>query len=138
MLLGRDRERHELDRLLDGARSSRSGILVLAGEVGIGKTSLLDHADDQARGAGLPTLRLGGLDRASAAALVGDTVADRLYGATGGNPLALLELAPEASRLAEIPLDAPAPVVSSVARGFVSRAASLPERTRRALVLAAA
>src|SRR5439155_4988453 len=91
-----------------------------------------------ADGAGLPTLRLGGLDRSSAAALVGDTVADRLYGATGGNPLALLELAPEASRLAEIPLDAPAPVVSSVARGFVSRAASLPERTRRALVLAAA
>src|SRR5438445_956330 len=258
MLLGRDRERHELDRLLDGARSSRSGVLVLAGEVGIGKTSLLDHADDQARGAGMRVLRargiesearvpfagllellrpalgslgaipepqaaalesalalrpgsaqdrfavgaatlsllaayaeedplaalvddahwldgssadallfavrrlvadpiavvlavregspslvdgagltmmrLAGLDREAAAELVGDAAADRLYGATAGNPLALLELAPEASRLAEVPLDAPAPVVSSVARGFVRRAASLPEPTRRALV----
>jgi DNA-binding CsgD family transcriptional regulator len=86
----------------------------------------------------LPTIHLDGLDRESAAALVGAASADRLYAATGGNPLALLELAPEAARFADIPLDTPAPVVSSVAHGFVRRASALPDETRRALLLAAA
>jgi DNA-binding CsgD family transcriptional regulator len=262
MLLGRDRERRELDAALAGARLNKSAVLVVAGEVGIGKTTLLEHAAEQARAAGmrvlrargiesearvpfagllellrpaltaldripepqaaalegalalrpasaqdrfavgaatlsllaahseeapvavlvddahwldgssadallfairrlvadpiavlvavrdgepsfvdgaqLPILQLGGLDRDTAAALVGAVAVDRLYAATAGNPLALLELAPEAARLAEIPLDAPAPIVGRVARGFVRRAASLPERTRRALLLAAA
>src|SRR5205085_9149644 len=86
----------------------------------------------------LPTLLVRGLDREAAAALVGDVAVDRLYAATGGNPLALLELAPEAAQLAEIPLDTPAPMVGRLARGFVGRAALLPQQTRRALVLAAA
>ena len=59
-------------------------------------------------GASLPTLHLGGLDRDAAAALVGEEAVDRLYAATAGNPLALLELAPEAARLADLPIDAPA------------------------------
>jgi DNA-binding CsgD family transcriptional regulator/RecA/RadA recombinase len=262
MLVGRDRERQELDAALAGARLNRSAVLVVAGEAGIGKTTLLEHASEQARasgmrvltargiesearvpfagllellrpalpaldripapqaaalegalalrpataqdrfaigaatlsllaahaedapvaaliddahwldgssadallfamrrlladpiavivavrddepsfvdGAQLPVLNLAGLDREAAAALVGDVAVDRLYAATGGNPLALLELAPEAAQLAEIPLDTPAPMVGRVARGFVSRAASLPQRTRRALVIAAA
>jgi len=262
MLLGRDRERQELEAVLAGGRLNRSGVLVLTGESGIGKTALLDHAAALAGEAGmrvlrargiesearvpfaglhellrpalgslgripdpqaaalagalalrpstaqdrfaigaatlsllaafaedaplaaliddahwldassadallfavrrlvadpvavvlavregepslvdnaqLPTIPLGGLDRDAAAELVGDTAAERLYAATAGNPLALLELAPEASRLAEIPLDTPAPVVTSVASGFVRRADALPEETRRALVLAAA
>jgi DNA-binding CsgD family transcriptional regulator len=262
MLVGRDRERQELDAALAGARLNRSTVLVVAGEAGIGKTTLLEHASEQARGSGmrvlnargiesearvpfagllellrpalpaldripapqaaalegalalrpataqdrfaigaatlsllaahaedapvaaliddahwldgssadallfamrrlladpiavivavrddepsfvdgaqLPVLNLAGLDREAAAALVGDVAVDRLYAATGGNPLALLELAPEAARLAEIPLDTPAPMVGRVARGFVGRAASLPQRTRRALVIAAA
>jgi DNA-binding CsgD family transcriptional regulator len=262
MLLGRERERQELEAVLAGARLNRSGVVVLAGEPGIGKTALIDCAAAVAEGGGmrilrargiesearvpfagllellrpalgaldaipdpqatalegalalrpasaqdrfavgaatlsllaayaenaplaaliddahwldessadallfavrrlvadpiavvlavregeselvdaarLPTIRLGGLDREAAAELVGDAFADRLYAATAGNPLALLELAPEASRLAEIPLDTPAPVVSSVAHGFVRRSDSLPEPTRRALLLAAA
>jgi DNA-binding CsgD family transcriptional regulator len=261
-MLGRDRERHELEAALAGARLNRSAILVISGEVGIGKTTLLDDAAERARQAGmrvlrargiesearvpfaglfellrpalpalaripkpqraalegalalrpstaqdrfavgaatlsllaahaegapvavfvddahwldgssadallfamrrliadpiavivalrdgepsfadaaqLPALHLGGLDRDAAAELVGEAAADRLYTATAGNPLALLELAPEAPRLTKLPIDAPAPVVSSVARGFVLRAESLPERTRHALVLAAA
>src|SRR5947209_3442442 len=44
MLVGRDDERLALDRLLAQARGGHSGVLVLAGEPGIGKTSLLDHA----------------------------------------------------------------------------------------------
>ena len=262
MLLGRDRERQELDAALAAARLSRSSVLVVAGEPGIGKTTLLEHANEQAlasgmhvlrargiesearvpfagllellrpalgaldripapqraalegalalrpasaqdrfavgaaslnllaahaedapvavlvddahwldgssadallfamrrlvadpiavvvavrddersfvEGAQLRTLVLRGLDREAAAALVGDAAVDRLYAATAGNPLALLELAPEASRLAELPIDTPAPIQGSVVRGFVRRAEALPERTRGALLVAAA
>ena len=89
-------------------------------------------------GANLPTLHLGGLDRDAAAALVGEEAVDRLYAATAGNPLALLELAPEAARLTDLPIDAPLPIAGSVARGFLRRAEALPEPTRHALLVAAA
>ena len=263
MLLGRDRERHGLDAALANARLSESAALVLQGEVGIGKTTLLQYGAEQARsssmrvlgargiesearvpfagllellrpalgalgriaepqraalesalalrprptaydrfavgaatlnllaayaedapvaafvddaqwldgstadallfamrrlmadpiafvvavregeasfvdGANLPTLHLGGLDRDAAAALVGEEAVDRLYAATAGNPLALLELAPEAARLTDLPIDAPLPIEGSVARGFLRRAEALPEPTRHALLVAAA
>ena len=89
-------------------------------------------------GANLPTFQLGGLDRDAASALVGEEAVDRLYAATAGNPLALLELAPEAARLTDLPIDAPLPIAGSVARGFLRRAEALPEPTRHALVVAAA
>ena len=41
-LLGREREREVLDRLLDGARGGRGGVLVVHGEPGVGKTALLE------------------------------------------------------------------------------------------------
>src|SRR5579864_4596495 len=43
-LSGRRAERAVLDWLLDGAREGRSGVLVVRGEAGIGKTALLDYA----------------------------------------------------------------------------------------------
>jgi len=43
-LFGRDRERAALDRLLDGVRGGRGGVLVLYGEAGVGKTALLEYA----------------------------------------------------------------------------------------------
>jgi DNA-binding CsgD family transcriptional regulator len=43
-LLGREREREVLDRLLESARGGRGGVLVLVGEPGVGKTALLDYA----------------------------------------------------------------------------------------------
>jgi DNA-binding CsgD family transcriptional regulator len=43
-LMGRDAECATLDRFLDGARAGESGVLVLRGEPGVGKTALLDHA----------------------------------------------------------------------------------------------
>jgi hypothetical protein len=43
-LFGREREREVLDRLLDGARAGRGGVLVMHGEAGVGKTALLEHA----------------------------------------------------------------------------------------------
>src|SRR5436190_16309647 len=49
MLVGRDREREELERLVAGARAGASGVLVLVGEPGIGKTALLEAAIVSAR-----------------------------------------------------------------------------------------
>ena len=43
-LRGRARELADLDALVRRARAGRSGSLVVAGEAGIGKTALLDHA----------------------------------------------------------------------------------------------
>lgn len=42
-LLGRHSECAELETLLDRARGGRSGVLVLRGEPGIGKTALLQY-----------------------------------------------------------------------------------------------
>src|SRR3954467_14202388 len=49
-LLGRPAERQRLDRLLEGARSEHSGVLVIRGEPGIGKSTLLRYAARQAAG----------------------------------------------------------------------------------------
>jgi DNA-binding CsgD family transcriptional regulator len=48
VLYGRDRERAEIWALLEAARASRSGALVLLGEAGIGKSALLEDARDRA------------------------------------------------------------------------------------------
>jgi DNA-binding CsgD family transcriptional regulator len=49
-LIGRRRERSMLDRMLDGAHRGQSGVLVLRGESGVGKTALLDYLLGQASG----------------------------------------------------------------------------------------
>ena len=101
-----------------------------------GESSLLDRA-------ALPTLRLEGLDVRAAELLLrraapetGAETAARLHRETGGNPLALLELAHE--HPPELALDVPVPIVTSVAEAYLQRAAGLPVRTRDILVLAAA
>jgi DNA-binding CsgD family transcriptional regulator/tetratricopeptide (TPR) repeat protein len=48
MLVGREAEQRELDSLLDSARNERSAVLLLRGEAGIGKTALLEYAQEQA------------------------------------------------------------------------------------------
>ncbi|MDX6338661.1 MAG: hypothetical protein QOG05_6001 [Streptosporangiaceae bacterium] len=103
-----------------------------------GEPSLLDGAD-------LPTLRLGGLTSHEAAMLVdglapGGLAPDavtRLYDATAGNPLALLELAPDAQDLALAPEGAPVLVSATITRAFLRRVGTLDDATRRALVLTA-
>ena len=50
MLLGRDHERHEIEKALARARSGASATLALVGETGIGKTALLDYAAERATG----------------------------------------------------------------------------------------
>jgi DNA-binding CsgD family transcriptional regulator len=95
---------------------------------------------------GIEALELEGLDETSAAALLSrhgalaDGVAAGLVAATRGNPLALLELPALLSadqRAGLEPLGDPLPVSAAVERAFLGRAASLPERTRRALVVVA-
>jgi DNA-binding CsgD family transcriptional regulator len=49
-LFDRRRECAALDRLLGAVHEGRSGVLVLRGEAGIGKTALLDHAVETASG----------------------------------------------------------------------------------------
>ncbi|WP_073502429.1 helix-turn-helix transcriptional regulator [Actinacidiphila paucisporea] len=60
MLHGRDGEAAALRVLLDGARAGRSGVLVLRGEAGIGKTALLD--DLVAAAGGMTVVRGSGVE----------------------------------------------------------------------------
>jgi DNA-binding CsgD family transcriptional regulator len=60
MLLDRLPERAALSGLIDAARAGRSGVLVLRGEPGVGKTALLDWAVGSA--AGLRVARVAGVE----------------------------------------------------------------------------
>lgn len=61
VLLGRSPELDRIDRLVDDARASRGGALVLLGEPGIGKSALLDHAAERAA-QGMRVLRVTGVE----------------------------------------------------------------------------
>jgi DNA-binding CsgD family transcriptional regulator len=60
VLLGRTAECAAIDRLLDGARSGGSGVIVLRGAPGIGKSVLLDYA--AARAGDFTVLRVTGVE----------------------------------------------------------------------------
>jgi DNA-binding CsgD family transcriptional regulator len=99
-----------------------------------GEPSILDGAD-------LRILRLGGLTRAEAAALLPGLpggALDRVFRATGGNPLALRELAADAAVGAEGQPDVPVPLSASLATAFARRLERLPVATRSVLLVAAA
>jgi DNA-binding CsgD family transcriptional regulator len=104
-----------------------------------GETSFLDGSD-------LPTLRLEGIDRTAAGALLleradvflPNNLLDRLHHETGGNPLALVELAGHVDAVsADTPLHTPLAVVTSLTNVYLERCAALPESVRNALLLAA-
>jgi DNA-binding CsgD family transcriptional regulator len=129
-------DRSSAEMLLFAARRLLEDPIALVLTLREGEPSLFDGAD-------LRRLRLAGLDRSDAAELilradVPDDALDRLYWATGGNPLALLELAPEATRLSSLPSAAPVPISTTIASAFLRRFGALPETTRRMLVLLAA
>jgi DNA-binding CsgD family transcriptional regulator len=87
----------------------------------------------------LPTIELRGLDRETAATVLehhaggplAPGTAERIFGATLGNPLALVELA--ATNPAELTLPE-----TTVEHAFAARIAGLPDASRRLLALAAA
>jgi DNA-binding CsgD family transcriptional regulator len=94
---------------------------------------------------GLPELRLGGLTAANAGALLDRAlpaaVREDLVDATGGNPLALLELPGALSddeRSGRAPLRLDLPLNERIERAFLARVEPLGDDARRLLVLAAA
>src|SRR5262245_5827168 len=62
-LFDRAREQERISRLLDEARAGRGGAIVLCGEIGIGKTALLEAAAEQAEG--MRVLRVSGVEDVS-------------------------------------------------------------------------
>src|SRR5580704_3181250 len=54
-------ERAELDRLVDTVRAGESGVLVVRGDPGVGKTMLLEHLADRAPGSGCRVARATGV-----------------------------------------------------------------------------
>ena len=101
--------------------------------------------DSPFRTSGMTELNLGGLDRDSATELIRRTSSaeftrehiDRMVDATGGNPLALLELAPVGPQHSSAPLSE-LPIVTSVERSYLRRADGLTDGTRRILQLMSA
>lgn len=69
MLLGREAEQRQLDGLLRRAAAGRSGVLVLRGEPGIGKTALLGYA--ASRAGGIRVLRAAGTEPEAGIAFAG-------------------------------------------------------------------
>ena len=95
--------------------------------------------------AGLSVLTLGGVDRETARELlkrhcqqaIAPNDSDRLFEATAGNPLALVELAATGGELGLPPTEGPLPIETSVERTFRRRIDRLSEPARLALLLAA-
>jgi hypothetical protein len=63
MLAGREAEQLQIDQLLQRAESGRSGVLVLQGDPGIGKTALIDYA--ASRAGTMRVLRTAGIEAES-------------------------------------------------------------------------
>src|SRR5262245_61957314 len=64
LLYGRDAERSTIGGLLEGARESRSGVLVIRGEAGVGKSALLE--DTRERASDMRVLACAGVEAESA------------------------------------------------------------------------
>lgn len=136
---------HWLDRpsaeaLLFAARRLLADPIAVVLTVREGESSLLDGAD-------LRTVRIAGLNRSEVTELlsarggaeVSDHAIERLFRATGGNPLALQEFARDSARLgASVPTDAPIPISTSIATSFLRRFGELPQSTHRLLLVVAA
>ena len=84
MLLDRLPERAALSQLLDGARAGRSGVLVMRGEPGVGKTALLEYAVGSA--AGLRVARVAGVESEMELAFAGLAAAVRADAGQAGGP----------------------------------------------------
>ena len=133
--------------------ASANALLFVARRLQAERIALLFAArDDDVRrfDAGeLPDRGLGGLDAADARVLLtahagvpvpGDVV-DRLVTSTGGNPLALVELAgalPTGQLSGQVPLPAKLPLTEGVERAFLDRIRRLPPGAQTFLLVAAA
>src|SRR5271166_4788572 len=115
MLVGREPEQQRLAALLAAARLHQSGVLVLSGEAGIGKTALLD--DTAARAGEMRVLRVSGSEQESGLGFAG---LQQLLSPA----LLLLERIPEPQRdalaVALMLRDGPAPERFAVCVGALS------------------
>jgi DNA-binding CsgD family transcriptional regulator len=133
-------------------RSSQDALLFAMRRLEADRVALLCAArEDEERAfeaPGVESISVGGLPREAATSLVrrggqvevAPEVAARLYEATDGNPLALIELPGllSAEQLAgAAPLGDPLPAGSTIERAFARRADALPATARRALLVAA-
>jgi DNA-binding CsgD family transcriptional regulator len=97
------------------------------------------------RDADLPVLRVEGLSLAETADLLtargrrlGQSAVTRLHEVTGGNPLAVVELADDAGVLDAAPFGTPPAVPASLARVFAGRVDRLSHQARTCALIAAA
>ena len=118
-------------------RASADAIVFAGRRLEAGGVALVLASRERVVASGLPELLVRGLDAGAAAELLGEAIApavrDRLVAATGGNPLALLELPRvlTAEQLAgREPLADPLPVGEEVERVFLAASAA-SGRTRR-------
>ncbi len=103
------------------------------------------RADEDSPLLALPALRLGPLGVAETRTLVapaedtwwGEEEVARFHRATGGNPLAILELADQADRLTAAPATAPVPLTGELLAAYSRRVETLSAPARVALLLAA-
>jgi hypothetical protein len=156
-LLGELSERRSVLCVLDDAhwldRSSLDALGFVARRLRAERVAMLFALREPAPGVvgmeDLPTLRVGALDAAAAARLIeehaGVSVAPdvrvRLVEATGGNALALAELARALSHdeLEGVrPLPVPLPLTAGVEQAFLDRVRRLPPPTQTLLLVAAA
>jgi DNA-binding NarL/FixJ family response regulator len=133
-------------------RSSAEALAFAARRLEADPVALLFAARDgdarQFEAPGLPELRLQGLEREAAAALLAERgtdlpaeLVDRLVEGTGGNPLALLELpgSLDPDQLAgRAPLEAVLPLTARLEGTFGERVRRLPAPARTLLLVAAA
>ena len=155
-LLASAAEREPLLAIVDDAQwldgASQDALLFVARRLaGEGVALIFGARDGDVRGfdaPGVPRLELTGLDETATLDLIEHwsdaapsvTVAFRLVAATGGNPLALTELAATldpAELGGTAPLPDPLPVARGIEAAFLDRVVRLPERTRSMLLLAA-
>ena len=70
-VLGRRAERAAVDNLLSRARAGESGVVVVRGEAGIGKTVLLEHARGEAESSGFQVVSSVGVESETQFAFAG-------------------------------------------------------------------
>lgn len=101
-----------------------------------------DGAPSFVDGSGFPFVHVDGLGRDEARALLAGVIstpdlADRAHRATGGNPLALLELSKDTDILAFASGGGEFPVPDAISKEFLRRAHNLDDQASRVLALAA-
>jgi DNA-binding CsgD family transcriptional regulator len=156
-LLAAAAERRPVLAMIDDAHwldaSSREALVLAARRLHADRAVLLFAARDGEQATfeapGVPQLTLQGVDRDACdrllarcgASEVSAPVAERIWEATGGNPLAILEI-PRVLSPAQLsgrqPLAEPLPAGPAIQRSFARRLAGTPRETQAALLVAAA